>query len=288
MVCIPFARTTWMYLNETMDFDFNSLFSIFSQLAYETLIVTKQDGVGLITLNRPKALNALNSQMIKELNLATKAFDSDTSVGSIVITGSEKYFAAGADIKEMASKNFEDVYLTNMFADLGNLLKVIKPIIGAVNGYALGGGCELAMLCDIIIAGENAQFGQPEITLGVTPGMGGCQLLTRAVGKSKAMEMTLTGNRIDAKEAMAFNLVSRVEPVEKTVEKAIEIGQKIASYSQLAVALTKEAVHIAHETTQAEGLRAERRLFHACFSTRDQKEGMKAFIEKRKPVWEHK
>lgn len=241
--------------------------------------------MGVITLNRPKALNALNGQLIGEINSAAKAFDADPSVGAIVLTGSEKAFAAGADIKEMASRAFIDVYSKNMFQEWADLTKIQKPTIAAVNGFALGGGCELAMMCDIIVAGENAQFGQPEVTIGTIPGCGGTQRLIRAVGKSKAMELVLTGDRMPASEALTYGLVARVTPVDKTLETAVAMGQKIASYSKPVIAMAKEAVNASYEMTLAEGIRFERRMFHTTFATKDQKEGMGAFVEKRKPAF---
>lgn len=255
----------------------------FSAAAYQLITTEKRGAVGLITLNRPKALNALNSAIIAEINSAAQAFDNDSTVGAIVLTGSERAFAAGADIKEMATKEFIDVYKTNMFAEWADLTKIKKPTIAAVNGFALGGGCELAMMCDMIVAGENAQFGQPEVLLGTIPGCGGTQRLVRAVGKSKAMDMVLTGDRISAQEALACGLVSRVVPKEKTVDLALEMGGKIASYSKPVIQMAKEAVNASFEMTLAEGIRFERRLFHQTFATKDQKEGMAAFVDKRKP-----
>lgn len=254
-----------------------------SNLQY--LIVSKHDKVVLITLNRPKALNALCDGLVKELNQQLTQFDQDDSVGAIVITGSEKAFAAGADIKEMSSKSFAQAYNTNMLAFWHNLTQIRKPIIAAVNGYALGGGCELAMMCDIIYAGEKAIFGQPEIALGTIPGCGGTQRLTRAVGKSKAMEMILADVKINAQQAHQCGLVSDVYPAAELVPKAIATAQKIASYSKPIVAMAKESVNAAYETTLQQGVLFERRLFHATFASKDQKEGMNAFVEKRKPSW---
>lgn len=250
-------------------------------MAYETILVETRERVGLITLNRPKALNALNSKVLEEVVAAAKAFDENPRVGAIVLTGSEKAFAAGADIKEMASKNYVDAYLEDLFAGWEGLTRVRKPIIAAVSGYALGGGCELAMMCDFIIAADNAKFGQPEITLGVMPGMGGSQRLTRFVGKSKAMDMCLTGRMMDAAEAERSGLVSRVVAPGELIEEALKAADKIADFSLPAVMMTKEAVNRAYETTLAEGLRFERRVFHAMFALDDQKEGMSAFTEKR-------
>jgi enoyl-CoA hydratase/carnithine racemase len=260
--------------------------------------------VGIITLNRPKALNALCNALIQELNGAAHAFDADKNVGAIVITGSDRAFAgifhfykilllkivllkilcslAGADIKEMADKTFVEAYSTNMFANWGDITKVKKPVIAAVNGYALGGGCELAMLCDFIIAGDKAKFGQPEITLGTIPGCGGTQRLIRAVGKSKAMEMILSGNMIDAQQAERDGLVARVVPADKLLEETLKVADKIAGFSQPVVKMCKEAVNAAYEQTLQEGLKYESRLFWSSFATKDQKEGMAAFVEKRK------
>jgi enoyl-CoA hydratase len=250
-------------------------------MAYETILVETRGRVGLITLNRPKALNALNSQVLEELLAATAAFDANARVGAIVITGSEKAFAAGADIKEMQAKSFIDAYLEDFFSGWERFTHVRKPVIAAVAGYALGGGCELAMMCDFIIAAENAKFGQPEITLGVMPGMGGSQRLARFVGKSKAMEMCLTGRMMDAEEAERCGLVSRVVPVGELIEEVLEVAGRIAEFSMPAVMMTKEAVNRAYETTLSEGLRFERRVFHSMFALDDQKEGMAAFTEKR-------
>jgi enoyl-CoA hydratase len=252
-------------------------------MAYETIIVETRGKVGLITLNRPKALNALNSEVLKEVVAAVNGFGSNPGIGAMVITGSEKAFAAGADIKEMQAIAFVDAYVQDFFVGWEELTRVRKPIIAAVAGYALGGGCELAMMCDFIIAADNARFGQPEITLGVMPGMGGSQRLTRFVGKSKAMDMCLTGRMMDAAEAERCGLVSRVVPVGELVEEALKAASKIADFSLPSVMMAKEAVNRAYETTLAEGLRFERRLFHSLFALDDQKEGMAAFAEKRKP-----
>jgi enoyl-CoA hydratase len=251
-------------------------------MAYETIIAETRGKVGLITLNRPKALNALNSQVLSELVAALGAFDADRGIGAIVITGSEKAFAAGADIKEMQHKSYVDAFLEDFFSGWDNVGRVRKPLVAAVAGYALGGGCELAMMCDFIIAAENARFGQPEITLGVMPGMGGSQRLTRAVGKSKAMDMCLTGRMMDATEAERSGLVSRVVPVAELLDDALAAAAKIADFSLPSVMMAKEAVNRAFETTLAEGLRFEKRLFHSMFALDDQSEGMTAFVEKRK------
>lgn len=252
-------------------------------MAYDNLIVEIRGKVGLITLNRPKALNALNSALIDELNQALDAFESDEAVGSVVITGSEKAFAAGADIKEMATRGFVDVFSSNFIADWQRVASCRKPVIAAVAGYALGGGCELAMMCDFILAADTAKFGQPEITIGTIPGAGGSQRLTRFVGKSKAMEMCLTGRMMDAEEAERAGLVSRILPAADLVDEAVKVAERIAEMSGPMVAMAKEAVNRAYETTLSEGVLFERRLFHATFATEDQKEGMAAFIEKRQP-----
>jgi len=252
-------------------------------MSYDTLIVEIRGKVGLITLNRPKALNALNGALIDELGNALDSFEADSAVGCIVITGSEKAFAAGADIKEMATRDFIDVFSSNFIANWQRVATCRKPVIAAVSGYALGGGCELAMMCDFILAADTAKFGQPEITIGTIPGAGGSQRLTRFVGKSKAMEMCLTGRMMDADEAERSGLVSRIVPAADLVDEAIKVGDRIASMSQPMVAMAKECVNRAYETTMAEGVLFERRLFHATFATEDQKEGMAAFVEKRQP-----
>ncbi|AOZ70775.1 enoyl-CoA hydratase [Rhodobacter xanthinilyticus] len=258
-------------------------------MAYQTLIVEIEDYVALIRLNRPEALNALNSALLAELGDALKAADANEKVRCIVITGSEKAFAAGADIKEMSDKSFVEMYTQSFFsAETETILATRKPIIAAVAGYALGGGCELAMMCDFIIAGDNAKFGQPEINLGVIAGMGGTQRLTRFVGKSKSMDMHLTGRFMDAAEAERSGLVSRVVPAAKLVQEAMAAAQKIAAKSQVSVMAAKEAVNVAYETTLAEGVRFERRTFYALFATEDQKEGMAAFLEKREPQFRDK
>ena len=251
-------------------------------MAYETIVVETRDHVGLIRLNRPEALNALNRRLMDELSEALSRFDADDHIGAIVITGTEKAFAAGADVKEMREKSFVDAFREDFItANWEAAAKVRKPVIAAVAGYALGGGCELAMMCDFILAAENAKFGQPEINLGVMPGAGGSQRLTRFVGKSKAMEMNLTGRFMDAAEAERSGLVSRVVPTDQIVDEAVATAAKIAEKSPIAVMATKEAVNRSYETTLAEGVRFERRLFHALFATEDQKEGMEAFAEKR-------
>ncbi len=257
-------------------------------MTFETILLDKQEGVGLITLNRPDALNALNGRLLVELGEALLSLNSDDDIGAIVMTGSEKAFAAGADIKEMSELTFADVAKQDMFAHInGVFARIRKPVIAAVSGYALGGGCEIAMACDFIIAGENAKFGQPEIKLGVIPGIGGSQRLTRLVGKSKAMDMMLTGRMMDAEEAERSGLVSRVEPTEDMLDKAMEVAAAIADLSAPSVALAKEATNRALETTLAEGLLFERRAFHSLFATEDQKEGMNAFIEKRQPQFKN-
>ena len=253
-------------------------------MAYETLIVEIEDYIALIRLNRPDALNALNARLVAELADALSAADANDKVRCIVLTGSEKAFAAGADIKEMAGKTYVDAFSGDLFgADIETVMRVRKPIIAAVSGYALGGGCELAMLCDFILASDTAKFGQPEINLGVCPGIGGTQRLTRYVGKSKAMEMALTGRFMDAAEAERAGLVSRVVPAKSLMEEAMKAAAKIAEKSMIAVMAVKESVNRAHETTLREGLLFERLMFQALFATEDQKEGMAAFMEKRQP-----
>jgi len=257
-------------------------------MAYETIIAETRGKVGLITLNRPKALNALNSQVLADIVAAAQAFDADDGIGAMVVTGSEKAFAAGADIKEMQAKSYVEAYLEDFFVGWEEFTRTRKPVIAAVAGYALGGGCELAMMCDFIIAADSAKFGQPEITLGVMPGMGGSQRLTRFVGKSKAMDMVLTGRMMDATEAERSGLVSRVVPATDLVEEAVKAAQKIADFSLPAVIMAKEAVNRSYESTLAEGLRFERRVFHSMFALDDQKEGMAAFAEKRKPAFRNR
>ena len=253
-------------------------------MAYETLLVELEENVKIIQLNRPDALNALNAQLLSELADVLKAAESDDKVRCVVITGSEKAFAAGADIKERAEKSFVEVASTDMLSEnLSQLVACRKPVIAAVSGYALGGGCELAMACDFIIATDTAKFGQPEINLGVIPGMGGSQRLTRFVGKAKAMDMILTGRFMLAEEAERVGLVSRIVPAKKLKEETLSIAQKISEKSMLAIMASKEAVNRSYEVTMAEGLLYERRLFHSLFATEDQKEGMAAFSEKREP-----
>jgi enoyl-CoA hydratase len=258
-------------------------------MAYENILVETRGRVGLITLNRPKALNALNAALIADLGRALDAFEADDGIGAIVLTGSERAFAAGADIKEMAGKSYMDVYLAD-FITRGweRITTCRKPIIAAVAGHALGGGCEVAMMCDFIIAADNARFGQPEITIGTIPGAGGTQRLPRYVGKSKAMEMCLTGRIMDAAEAERSGLVSRVVPLAELLPEALKAAEKIAAMSRPLAMMAKEAVNRAYETTLAEGIRFERRLFHSTFATEDQKEGMAAFVEKRQPQFRHR
>lgn len=257
-------------------------------MAYETILVETRGRVGLITLNRPKALNALNSQVMGELTEALAAFDEDAKIGAIVLTGSEKAFAAGADIKEMQPKLYADAYLEDFFSQWEAIARTRKPVIAAVSGYALGGGCEVAMMCDFIIAADTAKFGQPEVTIGVMPGMGGSQRLTRAVGKAKAMDLCLTGRQMDAEEAERCGLVARVVPASELIEEAIRAAEKIAGYSLPIIMMAKEAVNRSFETPLAEGLRFERRLFHSMFALEDQKEGMAAFIEKRSAAFKNR
>jgi enoyl-CoA hydratase len=255
----------------------------------DTLIVETRGRVGLIRLNRPQALNALSVQLIEELEEALDAFEADDAIGAIVLTGSEKAFAAGADLKQIKDKSFMEVYLSD-FITKGweRTAQCRKPVIAAVAGFALGGGCELAMMCDFIIAAENAVFGQPEVMIGTIPGAGGTQRLARYVGKSKAMEMVLTGRRMDAAEAERAGLVSRVVKLEELVDEAVNTAEKIASYSRPLVLMAKESVNRAFETSLSEGIRFERRLFHATFATEDQKEGMSAFAEKRAPKFRNR
>lgn len=254
-------------------------------MTYETLLVETRGAVTLITLNRPQALNALNSQVLSDLIAAFAAFDADDGQRCAVLTGSEKAFAAGADIKEMASRSFADMYGGNFFAGYDRVTATRKPMIAAVAGYALGGGCELAMMADIIIAADNAKFGQPEIRLGVTPGMGGSQRLTRAIGKAKAMEMCLTGRNMDAEEAERSGLVAKVVPLADLQSEALKMAETIAGMAPLAALAVKEMVNAAYETTLQQGVVFERRLFHGLFGSADQKEGMAAFVEKRPGNW---
>ena len=257
-------------------------------MGYENITVETKGRVGLITLNRPNALNALNNALIADLNCALEGFENDDGIGCIVITGSEKAFAAGADIKEMQPRSYMDVYKSNFISTWERITLCRKPIIAAVAGFALGGGAELAMSCDFIIAADTAKFGQPEIKLGIMPGAGGTQRLARFVGKSKAMEMCLTGRMMDAAEAERSGLVSRVVPAAELLDDAMRTAASIAALSLPAVMMTKESVNRAYETTLSEGIRFERRVFHAMFATEDQKEGMAAFAEKRKPNFQHK
>jgi enoyl-CoA hydratase len=255
---------------------------------FQTILVKQEGRVGVIVLNRPAALNALNVQLGNEVLAAARGFDADPGIGAIIITGSDRAFAAGADIKEMAPRSYMDMYTQNWFAGWDDLARVRTPLIAAVAGHALGGGCELAMICDVIIAADNAKFGQPEIRLGVIPGMGGSQRLTRAIGKSKAMEMVLTGRTMGAEEAERAGLVARVVPVAGLMDDALATATTIAGMSKPIALLAKEAVNAAHEMSLAEGVHFERRLNHSCWATDDQKEGMAAFIEKRAPEFTHR
>jgi len=258
-------------------------------MAYENIIVGTRGRVGVITLNRPKALNALNDALMNELGEALAKFDADEGIGAIVIAGGDKAFAAGADIGAMKDRGYRDVYMGEFVTRNWERMKSVrKPVIAAVAGYALGGGCELAMMCDIVIAAEGARFGQPEIKLGIIPGAGGTQRLPRAVGKAKAMDLVLTGRMMDAAEAERAGLVSRVVPADKLIEEAFAAAAQIAEFSLPSVMMAKESVNRAFESPLAEGMLFERRLFHALFATEDQKEGMAAFVEKRKPKFKHK
>ena len=257
-------------------------------MSHQHIIVETVSRVGVIRLNRPNALNALNAAMIAEIAAAVDAFEADANIGCMVVTGSDKAFAAGADIKEMATKTYMEAFMDNFAAGWDRLAHARKPVIAAVAGFALGGGCELAMQCDLIIAADNAKFGQPEIKLGVIPGIGGTQRLTRAIGKSKAMDLCLTGRMMDAAEAERSGLVSRIVPVGKLMEEAMAMAEKIASMSHPAAAMAKSAVNRAFETPLAEGLQVERDLFHGTFALQDRSEGMAAFIEKRKPQIKNK
>ncbi|NIF18387.1 enoyl-CoA hydratase [Pantoea sp. Cy-639] len=250
-------------------------------MAFETILLDIHGKVGLITLNRPQALNALNAQIVGEINQALDQLEKDPSIGCVVLTGSAKAFAAGADIKEMAELQYPQIYVEDLFSDADRIANRRKPIIAAVSGFALGGGCELAMMCDFILAADNAKFGQPEINLGVLPGMGGTQRLTRAVGKAKAMELCLTGRLMGAEEAERAGLVARIVPQAELVEEALKVAATIASKSIPVSMMVKESVNRAFEVTLSEGVRFERRVFHAAFATEDQKEGMAAFIGKR-------
>ena len=254
-------------------------------MTYETIVVETRDAVTLVTLNRPEALNALNSQVLADLIDAFGTYDTDPGQRCLVLTGSEKAFAAGADIKEMQAQSFADMYASNFFAGWERVTATRKPWIAAVNGFALGGGCELAMMADFILAGDGAKFGQPEIKLAVTPGMGGSQRLTRAIGKAKAMEMCLTGRMMGAVEAEASGLVARIVPAADLIDEALKTAAAIANMAPLAAIATKEMVNAAYETTMKQGISFERRLFHGLFGTADQKEGMAAFVEKRPGNW---
>jgi len=257
-------------------------------MAFECITVETRGAVGLLTLDRPKAMNALNTQMIEEIGRALDDLEADDKVGAIIITGSHKAFAAGADIKEMAQLGLVEAYLTNHAAALERVAATRKPVIAAVAGYCLGGGCELAMMCDIILAAQSAKFGQPEITLGIMPGMGGTQRLTRAVGKSKAMDLILTGRMMDAAEADSAGLVARVVGDDDLMSEAVAVADKIAALSRVSVMMAKEAVLRGYDAPLSEGVRTERRLFHALFGTEDQKEGMAAFIDKRTPQFRNR
>lgn len=257
-------------------------------MALKTLKTETRGRVAIITLNRPDALNALNSELLGELRKTLAQYGADEKIGAIVLTGSEKAFAAGADIKEMHPLDFVGAYMSDFFEGWSAVAETRKPVIAAVSGYALGGGCELAMMCDFIIAAESAKFGQPEITLGVIPGMGGTQRLARAVGKAKAMDLCLTGRMMDAQEAERSGLVARVVPTDEVLTTAIKAAEKIAGFSLPVAMMVKESVNRADELTLAEGLRFERRLFHSLFATDDQKEGMGAFIEKREAQFKHR
>ncbi|WP_429492765.1 enoyl-CoA hydratase [Pseudomonas sp. S30_BP2TU TE3576] len=257
-------------------------------MSYETILLEIHGRVGLITLNRPQALNALNAQIVSELNHALDGLEADSNIGCIVLTGSKKAFAAGADIKEMAELTYPQIYIDDLFSDSDRVANRRKPIIAAVNGFALGGGCELALMCDFILAGDNARFGQPEINLGVLPGMGGTQRLTRAVGKAKAMEMCLSGRLIDAVEAERCGIVARIVPSDELLDEALKVAALIAKKSLPIAMMVKESVNRAFEVSLAEGVRFERRVFHAAFATQDQKEGMAAFIAKREAEFQGK
>jgi len=269
--------------NQRPQFSFHFTRSFSATPKYENIIADTKGKVGIITLNRPKQLNALCDSLIEELNKQLYKFDNDDNIGAIIITGSEKAFAAGADIKEMSSKSYVEAYRKDMFSSWNNIKNIKKPIIAAVNGFALGGGCELAMMCDIILAGDKAKFGQPEVMLGTIPGCGGTQRLIRAIGKSKAMELILTGNQFTALEAEKAGLVSRVFPSDQLIPAALEMAEKISSYSKPIIAMAKESVNASYNMTLEEGVHFERRLFHSTFATKDQKEGMASFLAKKKP-----
>ena len=257
-------------------------------MTYQNIIVETKGRVGIIRLNRPQALNALNKALIDELTKAIETFDADDKIGCLLVTGSEKAFAAGADIKEMADKPFVEAYLGDFVSNWNAIAQARKPVVAAVAGFALGGGCELAMQSDIVIAADNAKFGQPEIKLRVIPGIGGTQRLAHAVGKAKAMDMILTGRMMDAAEAEKSGLVARVVPAASLMDEAMKVADVIANMSLPSVLAAKESVNAAFESPLAEGMRFERRIFHSLFATDDQKEGMKAFIEKRQPAWKNK
>src|SRR5690349_7815060 len=255
-------------------------------MAYSNIMVETKGKVGLATLNRPNALNALNGALIAELSQALDAFEADESIGCIVITGSDKAFAAGADIKEMQSKSYMSAFKEDFISKWDRVARARKPVVAAVAGFALGGGCEVAMMCDIVIAADNAKFGQPEITIGVVPGAGGTQRLPRAIGKAKAMDMVLTNRWINAQQAEAWGLISRVVPADKLMEEAFSVAAQINGFGQISVMAAKEAVNRAFESSLSDGLWYERRLFHAMFGTADQREGMAAFLEKRAPKFQ--
>jgi len=281
-----FSKTSANLVKNSCNVQNVRLFSSPAGASYEFIKVStagSKNNVGVITLNRPKALNALCDGLMLEVSKALDSLESDNNIGAIIITGSEKAFAAGADIKEMQNNTYAQNVKGAFLEHWNRVSKSYKPVIAAVNGYALGGGCELAMMCDIIYAGENAKFGQPEILIGTIPGAGGTQRLPRFVGKSKAMEIALTGNQVPAQEAEKMGLVSKVFPVDKLLEETVKLGEKIASNSQLITQMCKESVNIAFETTLAEGLHFEKKLFHGTFATKDRQEGMNAFIEKRAP-----
>jgi enoyl-CoA hydratase len=257
--------------------------------AYHNILVERRGAVGVVTLNRPQALNALNAALIGELAAALDEFERDDAIGAVVLTGNDKAFAAGADVKEMAGKSYPETYLEDFITQgWERVAQCRKPIIAAVAGFALGGGCEIAMMCDIVIAADTARFGQPEITLGTIPGAGGTQRLARFVGKAKAMDLCLTGRMMDAAEAERAGLVSRIVPAADLVSEAVNVAQRIAEMSRPIAMMVKEAVNRAYETSLAEGVRFERRVFHATFATEDRKEGMAAFIEKRKPAFRNR
>ncbi len=256
-------------------------------MSFETILIETRERVGLITLNRPQALNALNTQVLDELTQALDQFENDPNIGCVVLTGSSKAFAAGADIKQMVDLQYPGVFMDDFFSPADRIANRRKPLIAAVAGYALGGGCELAMICDFIYAADNARFGQPEINLGVLPGIGGTQRLTRAIGKAKAMEMCLTGRQMDAQEAEQAGLVAKIFPVDQLLEETLKSAALIAEKSLPSVMMTKECVNRVFESSLAEGIRFERRVFHSIFATADQSEGMQAFVEKRKPNFKH-